>query len=561
VNRSRLLPHPRFASLALLGALTFGPACKGDEPAPKADGKPAPATTDSQTNPNKPAPTVPGGLVANPVDSPAVAEVGEVVATLQLPSGTAMSDIAAIIDSVQPGGSAMLKMQVPSMLEKAAGFDVAKTGKLDSPISVVVLDPSAHPQPVAVLIEAKDAAAMTEAAKAAGHEVEQRDNLLLVGPADVVSAAKDFAFDNLTKYPDHTEIVVYPQKLMTTIAPVMQQMLSTIDATMAAQPGGEGVSKMMKGYVDGAEAMVEQTQRVVISVGSGPDSNDFIMRMYPVEGSVFASFVAAQVASDHALLSKLPSGSATILMSGNFNAGAARDPFVKFSAELMAPMYGGMTVEEWTAMLAPWLDNLDGRFATSVEMAISPAGPANIEMRGLMGATDSAKLLVGWREMLDKMTNSGGFEMMGMKITAKHETKAIEYDGVEIDLYSSSIDTSAMPDAQAKAIEQAGTANQAMHLAAFDGYAAMATADAEGKVIRSVVDAARGKQTLELSGVLAKVVDVSKQRGDSMLVYFDVGALVENSGAAPKGPIPFKAIAMTMGAENGGLSMRMSMIK
>src|SRR5690606_25088471 len=108
---------------------------------------------------------LPAGPVANPTDSPAVAEVGEVIATIQLPSGTNMTDVAAVIDSVTPGMSTMIKMQLPGALEGAAGFDIAKSAKLDAPLSFVILNPASHPEPLALLVEAKDAAALSEDAK------------------------------------------------------------------------------------------------------------------------------------------------------------------------------------------------------------------------------------------------------------------------------------------------------------------------------------------------------------------------------------------------------------
>src|SRR5690606_32975687 len=120
VNRPRLLTRHRLVPLALLGALTLGPACKGKDDPAKQDN---PKSTDSTNDPaGKAAPNPAGasGLVENPTDSPAVAELGEVVATVQLPSGFKLSDIAAVLDGIQPGASAMLGLQLPTLLEQAA---------------------------------------------------------------------------------------------------------------------------------------------------------------------------------------------------------------------------------------------------------------------------------------------------------------------------------------------------------------------------------------------------------------------------------------------------------
>lgn len=562
VNRPRLC-H-RLAPLALLGALTLNSACtKKDEPAKQDDPKPSDSTDKTPPKTTTQAVSAPG-LVENPTDSPAIAEVGEVIATVQLPSGTTMSDIAAVLDGMQPGASAMLKLQLPTLLEQAAGFDIAKSAKLDAPLSFVILNPASHPKPLALLVEAKDAAELSAQAKGAGHEVEQRGDLLLIGPADVVSAAKDFAFTNLVKYPDHTEIVVYPQLLLTSYAGLIEQGLADMGGAMAAVgAGNESLNQMMRGYVEGLVSIAKQTQRVVLSVGGSSASADLIMRFYPIEGSVFASFVAAQAPSDHALIGKLPAGDTMMLMSGNMNAGAARDAFLDFSIKVITPMYGSATPEEWLAMFKPWLDNLDGTFAASMDMTL-PGGqaPAGMQLRMLMGINDAETMRTAWREMLVKMTSGPAFEIMGMKIVGKHESDVLEHDGVKIDLYSSTIDTSAMPPDQAAAMQAAGTANQAMHLTAFDKFAAMSTADADGQSMRSLIDSARGKgSAMRLSEQLSSVLESSKQRGDSMLMYFNFGAMMATLPTPPPAPLPFKAMAWGVGQQQGALSVRISALK
>ncbi len=563
VNRPRSLFRTRFASLALLGALTFGSACtKANDETAKGGGEDNKAATPDAKSATVNEVTPPAGPVVNPTDSSAVAETGEVIATVQIPSGTAMTDVAAVLDSVQPGASAMLKMQVPSALEQAVGFDLQESAKLDAPMSLVVLDPSSHPDPIALLVEAKDAAALSEAAKQSGKAVEQQGDLLLIGPEGVVAAAKDFAFTNLTKYSDHTEIILYPGKLLGSYSGQIAQALDGMGATMGAAAGNQGMAEMVRKYFEGLLALGEQTERLVISVSSTPGSADLIVRAYPTAGSTFAKFVAAQAPSDHALLAKLPAGGGTMLVSGNFQAGEARDSFVKFAFDVMAPMYGG-TTEEWTRLMTPWLDSLGGPVATSVTMSFTPSAAApTMQMQSLMGVSDTTKLGTAWREFLTKIASGPGFEMMGMKVTARHEVKVLEHDGVEVDLYASKIDTSGMAPDAAAAVEKAGTGNQAMHMAAFDSYAAMATADDSGKAITAVIDAARGKgDALELSPTLRGVLDASKQRGDSIVVYLDIATMMAATPTPPPQPIPFKAVSMSFGKYESALSMRLSLLE
>jgi hypothetical protein len=549
-TRHRLVP------LALLGALTFGSACTGEKEPAKQDGdKP----TDSRQEPTTDKAPLPPGPVKNPIDSPAIAEVGEVVATVQLPSGMALSDIGAVIDGIQPGASAMMKLQLPTLLGDAAGFDIEDSAKIDAPLSFVIANPASHAQPLALLVEAKDAQKLTEDAKAAGHAVEQRDNLLLIGPADVVSATKDFAFANLTKYPDHSEIIIYPRPLLSSYAGMIDAGIAEMGKNLAALGmGADGMTKMMEMYIKGAVSLGEQTERVVFSVSGGSGTADVIMRFYPVAGSVFASFVEAQVPSQHALLSKLPVSDGTMLISGDMRAGGARDVLLDFGIGLMAPMYGSFTAEEWRATLGPLLDNFEGSFAMTMNMTIAPGQPPAMQIRGLWGISDADPVRTSWREMMTKIS-SGPMEMMGMKVTSRHEPKALEHDGVEIDLFAQTIDASALPPAQAKAV----ATNQSMYFATFDKFAAMASADADGQSIRALIDASRGKgATLDLAGQLGTVLEGSKQRGDTALMYFDIAAmLAATPSEQPLPQMPFRSFSMAFGKHQGALSIRMSVAK
>ncbi|MFO7561434.1 MAG: hypothetical protein R6X02_02220 [Enhygromyxa sp.] len=568
MNRLRLRTRHRFVPLALLGALALSPACNkkdADQPAQQDQDKAASSSSSSATSSKTSEAPAAGGLVADPSDSPAIAEVGEVVATIQLPSGTKMSDVAAFIDYFQPGASMMLAMQLPALLEQAAGFDLGKSARLDAPMSLLILNPASHPKPLALLVEAKDPAKLSEQAKAEGHEVEQRDKLLLIGPAGVVDAAKDFAFANLTRYPDHSEIIIYPKLLMSSYASTLRDGIGASMAVLGA--GNDGLAQMMRSYVEAIVALGEQTDRLVLSVGGGSGSADLIARVYPIQGSLLASYIAAQTPSDHALLSKLPAESGMMLASGHLRAGAAGDAFLDWSVKTMTPIYGSMSADEWMALFKPWLDNLDGSFAMRMHMTMpTPTGQAApvpaMQMHALLGINDATTLRAAWREMLNKMMAGAAIEMMGMKVIAKHTPDALEHDGVPIDLYSTSVDASGLPPAQAAAMQAAGSGEQAMHLAAFDKVAAMTSADADGQTMRTLIDTVRGKQGgLELSGNFAKALEASKQRGDSMLMVFDFAAVMASMPTPPPSPIPFSGMSVGVGKHDAALSVRVSVLK
>src|SRR5690606_8574125 len=161
-----------------------------------------------------------------------------------------------------------------------------------------------------------------------------------------------------------------------------------------------------------------QTDRIVLSLASGSGSADLVARVYPVSGSSLASFIDAQVPSEHTLLSKLPDGGGTMVVSGDMRAGAAREALMNFGVTVLAPLYSSVAVDEWKTLLRPWLDNLDGSFAMNIEMTITPGKPGEVQMQSLMGVTDPDAMRNAWRTMLTKMAATGGLEMMGMKFTS-----------------------------------------------------------------------------------------------------------------------------------------------
>jgi len=556
--RHRFTPLARLASLPLLGALVLGPGCKTETPE---QAKPTPELDAVERGPVAEAPTPPPtGARVHTIDSAPIADHGGVIATLQLPSGTAMTDIAAVLDSVQPGASMMLTLQLPKLLEEAVGFKLGDA-KLNAPISLVVANPRAHGQPVAMLVEASNPAALREQATAAGYEVRERDGRLLIGPAPIVAATEDFAFTHLTGYPDHSEFIVYPGMLLKIFAEDIAEGLDSMSAMMAGLgTTSEGSVALLRSYVKGMIAVGHQTERVVFSISSAAGSADLNVRLYPTEASVFASFVAAQVPADHALLSKLPSTAQAgmMVMSGDLRAGDARAALIDFSIEFMGSIYSSLSSEEWAALMNPWLDNIDGRFAATTAMNIG-ADPAAIgmDLNAVMGAVDSEALRSAWRAMLGQMAKQSGFEMMGMKIEVRYEQDALEHDGVSIDHYATTLDASTLPANERAAMEAAGSTNQQLHLAIFDGVAAIATADEAGRSIGAMIDASRGKaEGLQPAADLAAALSTAMHRGDSAIMYFDLNNIAD-AGAQ----VPFRAFTFNVGKSGPALDVRISIRK
>jgi hypothetical protein len=564
-------PHRRLAPLALLSALTLTSACTTpdkDEPAAT-----QPAGTESSPAKPSPKPAAPLPTVATPTtDSRPAAATGGVIATVHVPSGTAMTDLAAAVDNLKPGTSGLLKMQAPSMLGQMMGMDLAGA-KLAGPLSLVVLDPLQHPKPLALLVEVENLDVLTESAKTGGNELRSRDGRALIGPADVVAAAESFAFDNLTQPLDHSEIVIYPRPLLNAMRPQIDKALAEMNAALSTSASGPNAAKFIDMYLQALTTMAEQTDRMVISVGASQTSTDLFMRMYPTKGSALEAFTQAQMPSDHALLAKLPGGTEPpALMSGTLLAGGARDALMGWTVGFMRSTYASeLSPEEWTKILGAWLDTSDGRFATTIDINLGgmagqpgqPGQPLGMRFGGLLGATDSTAMRTAWRDMIRGMTASDGpTEIMGMRFTMSLQSDALEHDGVPVDLFRTTTDVSQLPPEQQAVMKTMGSTDQAMHIASFDQFGAMASAGTDGATIRSFIDAARGKgTTYQPSAAVQAAIDSSVQNGESLVYYIDFAKLLASAPTPVPVDMPFSAVVMGMGRHGEALSTRVSLRK
>jgi hypothetical protein len=559
----------RLAPLALLSALTLTAACTTPDKEEPAATQPTGSSTDKPA----PKPAEPLPTVAQPTtDSRPAANTGAVVASVHVPSGTAMTDLAAALDNLKPGTSSLLKLQAPTLLTQVTGADLGGA-QLGGPISLVVLDPVAYPKPFALLVVVENLDVLTENAKNSGNEIRHRDGKALIGSADVVAAAESFAFDNLTQALDHSEIVIYPGPLLEALKPKIDEAIAQMNAQLSASPAGPNAAKFIDIYIKGLTAMAEQTDRFVISVGASTTSTDLFMRMYPTKGSALESFAQAQTPGDHSLLAKLPSGfEPPALMSGSMRAGEARDELMAWAVEFMRSMYQSeLSVEEWSKVLGTWVDTFNGNFAVAIEINLGGlagvAGQgqaAGLRMSGLLGSTDPTAMRTAWREMIAGMTKVGGgtSEMMGMRFTMSMQADALTHDDVPVDLFRSTVDVSALPPEQQAALKLAGSTDQAIHFAAFDQFGAMASADADGANIKGLIDSARGKgTTYQPSAPIQAAIDASVRNAESLVYYIDFNKMMASGPVPLPADMPFTAVVMGMGKTGEALSLRVSLLK
>lgn len=307
--------------ILLLSALSLSvvasPSCK----------KESKGKTTSEKAITKSSPPVPSA--SRPISQP-----GDVVATVQLPTGAKMESLAKAIDNIQPGTSEMLVSGFPVGIAQLTGMDLSGAD-LNAPISMVVLSPKKYEKPVALLVTASDLSALEKSAKSVGMTVESKNGLALIGEAAVVAASQEAAFGSLAKPGSEMVIRVYPATLMSAYKDDLHKGISSAVEMMAQQQGGPGLKPIMMAYEDMILAIGEQTEVMEIRVGSGDGASDLLFRMQPRAGTTMAALASAQVASKHELLAKLPAdASGSILFSGDMRAGAARTPMIDFSMKM-----------------------------------------------------------------------------------------------------------------------------------------------------------------------------------------------------------------------------------
>ncbi|MCP4447680.1 MAG: hypothetical protein GY811_20440 [Myxococcales bacterium] len=483
---------------------------------------------------------------------------GAIVATVHLPTGAKMEGLAKAIDNIRPGASAMIAAGVPMALGQALGMDLS-AADLEAPIAAIVLSPKNYEKPLALLVSPRDTSALEAAAKAAGLEVISKNGLALVGAANVLEVVSKTAFESLARPPSSMKARVYPEALMKSYKDDVHTAIEEMGSLMSEQQGatGTGFRTLMLAYEEMIMAIGEQTEFVELGIGASDGASDLFFRMRPRSGTTMASLAAAQVASTHDLLGKLPADStSSILFSGDLRAGKARQPMIDFWGKMMKAIMPAADGDELAKMMGSWFASFDGNAAGTMVMDMSNPLAPKFGATYLWGSTDALAMRKGWRDMMTLMVaraKEGSVNIMGMKFDVEFEEKAQTVDGVEVDRYRSKMIVDHL-SADAQQAMVAAQTTQDMHMAAFDNVAVMVMSNESEAPVSDAIAAARGKgPSYKLSGALLAAIERSKSLKESMVFAMDVSALVP-----PEVPMPFKLFTMGFGQDAGDLTMRMS---
>ncbi len=480
---------------------------------------------------------------AEPVDR------GDVIAVVELPSQDALDDAARAFDLFQPGGGALLKAQLPGLLQGLSGVDLG-AADLSRPIAVVMVNPKKYPQPFALLVHARDAAGLKAAAERASRAIQVEKDRALIGPADVVVAAKPFAFSALGEPPKRPRATIYVRALMAVYGTEFDAAVQELRGRMSAQSGTAQLAWMIDIYESAVRAVATQTDRVEVTVAEHERTADLLVDVHPIAESAFAGFVIAQEPSRYTLAERLPTGM-VIALAGTFRAGPARDAMMSAGGKFMISCYGSdVPAEALAKVFETWITALDG------EMAMVMANPLEgTRMQMLLGTTSADAMRTAWRELMTLFAGDSGMgkqvKMMGIEQTVTFKIDALVHAKTSVDRYTTKINMATVDPALRPLYEKTG-GQIVSHFAVLPDWAAMTMGDKDAAMIRHLIDterAARG--SLDPHTSFAKALATSRSLQESLLLFMDTKQAMASA-------TPFSAVSIALGKRGRALGVRMS---
>jgi hypothetical protein len=455
-------------------------------------------------------------------DSKAVLPPPALLVDVALPSlDGGLAGVRQFADAVQPGMSAMI---VERQLLAAAGVGSLDGAASDAPVHVLVVDPTQHERPMAVVVGVSDANKLKAAADAAGATIRARGGVAVVGPEPVVALVAEWALATLptAKAPTAPTATAFSATLLANYRTQIAGFGDTMKQTMAATAGGNATAgEIMVAYANGIVWTLENSERLELVLDAGTAGASLTFAVTAKQGSPLAGFIAAQAPSDFALLAKLPAGGAPMVLAGSWRLGPLRADFLAFMEKILVGFYGAPASAEMTKLLTAWADAATGEIAATIDMA-----PGRMRMNQLVAVENGAAAHAATGAFFAQYAQKPlAVDSMGIKTTFTGKANAITVDGVGFHRYTSTIDTKGLPPEQAQAATLFGKEHVGL-VGAWDDVAGV-TLGGDQAGAKALVDASRGKGSpLVLPPrVAADLADV-RARKESFYYYMDLGALM-----------------------------------
>jgi hypothetical protein len=479
----------------------------------------------------------------------------------ELPEASKLNQVLSWLDALQPGASFMARTALTSMLPQSVGATALTGAELDRPIRLLLLDPRRYPRP-ALLVSTRDPGQLKRSAAPA--LVEVHGTSALVGDAGTIAALHAYALTNLARQPAPAtpRITVLPRRWIALYRSEIEAGFAALrNLQLPAGPDGKAppagfgalLAEMLSLYLAAAEQTDELSLSLVNDEGAGLE-----MHVLPRPGSTLAGFCAAQKPSTFQLLEQLPAGDAALVYVGNTVLGPARASLLALGDKIGQAFYN----TTFTALLGPeryhaWLDLFTGDFASQFWLR----GPEQLEGVYLIGTTDSARALEGSSHMMgqlaDAMKKGVPLAALGVHTQLRYRPTSFVHRAVPV---AQADTTVAVPQAPT------GSTSMRMHLAALPGAMAVTLGERSDVQMRGLIDATRGGATGFTPGSnLASALAAARKRGDSALMFMDLGTLMRSAapagGATGPGEVPpaLRALIISVRFTARDMHMRFTM--
>jgi hypothetical protein len=465
----------------------------------------------------------------------------------------ALAGVKQFVNAVQPGaGGFIIERGILNM----AGLGVLDGAAGDRPAHVLVVDPHTHARPLAALVGVADAAKLEATAAKTGLVVSARGSRAVIGDKAVVALVADWAFATLPERPVPAVPVAtaHSAALLAAYRDDIEQAGSTLAAEMQAQGGGAMADRIAKGYAGGALALLENSDRLEVRVEASTSDLSLVLAVAPKAGSSFAGLVAAQTASDFALLARLPPSGARGVVGGTLRLGPLREPATDLMVGIFKDLYQiDITAETRAGMLA-WADRVTGDFAATIDI-----GPRGFQMEQLFGVADAA----AFRQAIDGFlatfsTRPIEVTSFGTKTRIAFEPAAADVDGVTFHRYTSAVDSAGAAAGSAPSTAL-GTSFVGL-FGVWDDVAGLSFGPGDPGAPRALVGATRGTAPrFTPPARIAAELAAARARKDSAYYFIDVAPFV--AATLPAGaPFPSSlGISLALNFTDGSAQLRIAM--
>jgi hypothetical protein len=415
--------------------------------------------------------------------APAAAPMpADIVAVFTLPSlDSNLPRLEAYVDKASPGKGAELRVEVETELHSDAA-----DWKRPMYVVLVAPAPGADEPEVLAVVAVRNEAAIAKTMDP-GKTFRQANGWAVIGKAAVVDHALAWATTSLVSTPAPTRLtaVAYPDAIRARWRAEIEKELSKGPPS----PATSAISDLVLGLID-------QTERIEGYADIEGDEGVFDITLTPRAGTTLAAVLAAQKPSTFEFLEQLPISSVSGTMAGHVELGPLSKPLHDLLSGLIASELADAPPGV-TPALGALIDMLftvsTGEYAGVVAIGSNSA----VNTFGVTDTARIAKTFDGLGQAVQAIPMPPGVSIVVEQLAT--------YDGVSIT--SAKLVTGGIP-------ALTGT------WAAWDGRFGVVFTDPDGLVMRSAIDASRGKSSRPKA--MARLIADARKRGDFLIDTIDM---------------------------------------